>query len=152
MSSLLFIKTTKTTRPMAYCVRKLQMLMVNQIEVHEVRVWKFVNFRKISDIYYTSRLSSQLDEICLQKSLPNSGEQSITNYLKQNDFEYRSHLTIENNLKVEKNVIISKTNTPLPPIKTFGVRVETSIPANQWQTINHKTKRFWLSKPSDRRK
>jgi len=87
-------------------------------------------------------LSSQLDEICLQKSLPNSGEQSITNYLKQNDFEYRSHLTIENNLKVEKNVIISKTNTPLPPIKTFGVRVETSIPANQWQTINHKTKRF----------
>jgi len=30
--------------------------------------------------------------------------QSITDYLKENSVEYRSHLTIENNLKAEKKV------------------------------------------------
>jgi len=52
----------------------------------------------------TARLSSQNNETCLQKHLPISGKLSITNYLKQNAVDYRSHLTIENNLKVEKNV------------------------------------------------
>jgi len=54
----------------------------------------------------TSRLSSQNDEICLQKYLPISGKLSITNYLKQNTVDYRSHLTIENNLKVENKDIL----------------------------------------------
>ena len=52
----------------------------------------------------TSRLSCQNDKICLQKYLPISGKLSITNYLKQNAVDYRSHPTIENNLKVEKKV------------------------------------------------
>ena len=52
----------------------------------------------------SSRLSSENDEICLQKYLPISGKLSITNYLKQNAVDYRSHLPIENNLKVEKKV------------------------------------------------
>jgi len=54
---------------------------------------------------------------CLQKYLPISGKRSITNYLKQNSVDYRSHLTIENNLKVEKRYIISKTSTTFPPPK-----------------------------------
>jgi len=54
----------------------------------------------------TSRLSSKNDEICLQKYLPISGKLSITNYSKQNTVDYRSHLTIENNLKVEKKSIL----------------------------------------------
>ena len=54
----------------------------------------------------TSRLSSQNDEICLQKYLPISGKLSITNYLKQNAVDYRSHVTIENNLKVEKKGVL----------------------------------------------
>jgi len=52
----------------------------------------------------TSRLSSRNSEICLQKYLPISGKLSITNYLKENAVDYRSHLSIENNLNVEKKV------------------------------------------------
>ena len=41
----------------------------------------------------------------------------------------RSHLNTENNLKVEKRYIISKTSTTVHPRqKTLGVRVETNIP------------------------
>jgi len=47
-------------------------------------------------------LSSQNGEICLQKYLPISGKLSITKYLQQNAADYRSHLTIENNLKIGK--------------------------------------------------
>ena len=64
---------------------------------------------------WTPRLSSQNGEICLQKYLPISGKLSITNYLKQNAVDYRSHLTIGNNLKVEKRYIISKTSTTFSP-------------------------------------
>jgi len=39
-------------------------------------------FAKFSDFYYTSRLPTQNGQICLQKSLPISGEVSIANYLK----------------------------------------------------------------------
>jgi len=49
-------------------------------------------------------------EYCLQKSLPNSGKLTITNYLKQNAFAFQTHVSIENNLKI-KNVVISKTST-----------------------------------------
>ena len=84
----------------------------------------------------TSRLSSQNDEICLQKYLSISGKLSITNYLKQNAVDYRSHLTIENNLKVEKRYIISKIGTTFtPPKKTHRVRAETNIPKNSKATI-----------------
>jgi len=77
----------------------------------------------------TSRLSGQNGEICLQKYLPISGKLSITNYLKQNAVDYRSHVTIENNVKVEKRYIISKTSTTFPPPhKTLGVHVKTNIP------------------------
>ena len=54
----------------------------------------------------TSRLSSQNDEIYLQKYLPTNSKLSITNYLKQNAVDYRSHVTIENNLKVEKKGVL----------------------------------------------
>jgi len=75
--------------------------------------------------------SSQNDEICLQKYLPISGKLSITKYLKQNDVEYRSHLTIENNVKVENRYITSKRSTTfLSPQKMLGVRVETNISKN----------------------
>ena len=55
----------------------------------------------------------------------------ITNYLKQNALDYRRHLTIENNLKVEKKVYYfeNKHNSPSPQ-KTFGLRVETNTPKN----------------------
>jgi len=62
-------------------------------------------------------LSSQSGEICLQKYLPVSGKLSTTSYLKQNAVDNRSHLTMENNLKVEKRYIISKTSTTFPPPK-----------------------------------
>jgi len=68
-------------------------------------------------------LYSQNDEICLQKYLPIGGKLSITSYLKQNAADYRSHMTIENNLKVEKRYIISKTDTTFtPPKKRLGPR------------------------------
>jgi len=49
--------------------------------------------------------------------MPISGKLSITNCLKQNALDYRRHLIIENNVKVEKQVryIISKTSTTFPP-------------------------------------
>jgi len=79
----------------------------------------------------TSRLSSQNGKICLQKYLPIGCKLSITNYLKQNAVNYRSHLTIENNLNVEKKVYYfeSKHNFPFPK-KTRGVCIETNIPKN----------------------
>ena len=68
----------------------------------------------------TSRLSLPKWQICLQKYLPIGGKLSITNYLKQNAADYRSHMTIENNLKVEKRYVISKTGTTFtPPQKTL---------------------------------
>ena len=96
----------------------------------------------------TSRLSGQNGKICLQKYLPISGELSITSYLKQNALDYWRHLTIENNLKVEKRYIISKTSTH-PQKNTFGVRVKTNIPKNSkamimlapysgWCLLHHK--------------
>jgi len=76
-------------------------------------------------------LSSQNGETCLQEYLPISGKLSITKYLQQNAVDYRSHLTIENDLKIGKRYIISKTSiTSLPPKKTLGVRAETNIPKN----------------------
>ena len=48
----------------------------------------------------TSRLSSQNDEMCLQKYLPISGKLFLKN--ANSAVDYRSHLTIENNLNVEK--------------------------------------------------
>jgi len=51
-------------------------------------------FGKLSDFYHTLRLSTQNGETCLQKYLPISGNLSISNYLKQNAIDYKSHLTI----------------------------------------------------------
>jgi len=59
-------------------------------------------FGNFFDFYYASRLSDENGEICLQKSLPIKEKRSITNYSKQNDFDYQSHLTTENNFNVEK--------------------------------------------------
>jgi len=72
----------------------------------------------------TSHLSSQHVEICLQKYLPISCRLSITNYLKQNSVDYRSNLTTENNLKVEKKVYYfeNKHNFPLTSQKRSGTR------------------------------
>jgi len=72
----------------------------------------------------TSRLSFQNVEICLQKYLPISGKLSITNYLKQNSVDYRSHLTTENNLKVErKDTLFRKqAQLSLPPKNAWGTR------------------------------
>jgi len=65
-----------------------------------------------------SSQNRQNGEICLQKYLPITGNNiSITNRLKQNAIDYQIHLTIENNLKVEQKVIITKTSTTLPPQK-----------------------------------
>jgi len=81
-------------------------------------------------------LSSQTGEICLQKYLPISGKLLITNYLKQNAVDYRSHLTIEDNLQVEKRYIISNTSTTFPnPKKTLRVRVETNTPTKNSKVI-----------------
>jgi len=69
-------------------------------------------------------LSFQNVEICLQKYLPISGKLSITKYLKQNSVDYRSHLTIENNLKVErKDTLFRKqAQLSLPPKNAWGTR------------------------------
>jgi len=56
-----------------------------------------------------------------------SGKQSTTNYLNKM-LLIQSHLTTENNLKVEKRYIISKeAQLVSPPTETLGVRVETNI-------------------------
>jgi len=69
-------------------------------------------------------LSSQNDEICLQKYPPIGRKLSITSYLKQNAADYRSHMTIENNLKVEKKVYYfeNRHNFHFPPKKRLGTR------------------------------
>jgi len=66
-------------------------------------------------------LFSQNEEIYLQKYLPISGKLSITNYLKQNAVDYGSHLTIENNLNVEKRYNTSENKHKFPsPQKRLG--------------------------------
>jgi len=78
----------------------------------------------------TSRLSSQNDEFFLQKYL--FIRQTINHTpFKQTVVDYcQSHLTIENNLKVEKGILFRKHAQLYPPKKTLGVRVETNIPKN----------------------
>jgi len=54
-------------------------------DMHGVMMFGLENlfiFVKVSDSYYTSRLSNQNGEICLQKHPAISGKLSITNYLK----------------------------------------------------------------------
>jgi len=65
--------------------------------------------------------SRQIGEICLQKYLPISGKLSITSYLKQKAVDYRSRLTIENDLKVKKRYMISKTSTTFLPSQKKNV-------------------------------
>jgi len=76
-------------------------------------------FGKVSDFCYTSRLSAQNGEICLQKYPPTSGKVSITNYLKQNAFDYQAHLPIENKLRNFEN----KHNYP-PRKKRMGTSID----------------------------
>jgi len=83
-------------------------------------------------------LSNQNGEICLQNYLSISGKLSITNNLKQNAVDYRNHLTIENNLKVEKKVYYfeNKHNFPSPQ-KRLGYA--------QRQTYQKNTKAIMLA-------
>jgi len=69
-------------------------------------------------------LSSQNGETCLQEYLPISGKLSITKYLQQNAVDYRSHLTIENDLKIGKKVYYfeNKHNFPPPEKNAWGTR------------------------------
>jgi len=55
---------------------------------------------------------------------------SITNYLKQNAVDYRSHLTIENNWKAEKVYYFENKHSFSHAKKTLGIRVGTNIPKN----------------------
>jgi len=61
----------------------------HEIEVHDIRAWKLFIFRKFSDFYHTSRLSTQKGKICLQKYSPIGRILSITNYWKQNAIDYQ---------------------------------------------------------------
>jgi len=49
-------------------------------------------------------------------------QSQTTNYLKQNDFDYQGHLTIEKWLKVERNYINSKTSTTFSSKNALGTR------------------------------
>jgi len=99
-------------------------------ERSQVRTWgrqtKLVSFprRHLTSLRpCTSRLSRQNGEICLQKYLSIGGKLSITNYLKQNAVSYRSHLTIKNNLNVEKKVYYFESKHNFPPKKVaWGMR------------------------------
>jgi len=59
------------------------------------------HFRYVFFIEHKDTLA-EIVEICLQKSIPWSGKLTITNYLKQHDFGFQTHVTVENNLKVKK--------------------------------------------------
>jgi len=62
--------------------------------------------------------------VCKDTQVPISGKLLITNYLKQNSVGDRSHLTIENNLKVEKKVYYfeNKYNFPSSLKTAWGTR------------------------------
>jgi len=55
---------------------------VHRIEFMTFGLNNLFIFGKVSDFYYTSRLSNQNDEICLQKYPPISAKLSIANYFK----------------------------------------------------------------------
>jgi len=46
----------------------------------------------------------------------------MTSYLRQHEFDFHGHLTIENKLKVEKSFIISKNHNSFPHEKTLCFR------------------------------
>jgi len=58
----------------------------------------------------------------LQTYLPVSGNLSITNYLKQNAVDYLSHLTKDNNLKVDKKVYYFENKHNFPSKNAWGTR------------------------------
>ena len=78
---------------------------------------------KFSDLYYTSRLSTQNGKICLQKYPPISVKVSITNYLKQNVIDYQCQLTIENKFKIGKMQLFRKKHNSPPPKKRMGTNI-----------------------------
>jgi len=78
-------------------------------------------FGKVSDFYYTSRLSTQNGQICLQKYPPISVKISITNYLKQNAIDYQCHLTIR--LRSEKRSYFEKKHNSPRPKKRMGTNI-----------------------------
>ena len=74
---------------------------------------------------------------------------SVANYqsqkMKQNAVDYRNHLTIENNLKVEKKVYYfeNKHNFPFSH-KTLGVCVEANTPKNS-KAIMHFARKLFIA-------
>jgi len=63
---------------------------------------KTLFFGERSNFYYTSRSSSQYDEVCSPK-IPGSQWQTLNHKLIETRyFDYQGHLTTENNLKVDK--------------------------------------------------
>jgi len=62
-----------------------------------------------------------------KRTRSNERRRTITNYLKQNAVDYRSHLTIDNNLKVEEKVCYLENKRNFPHKKTVGVRAERNI-------------------------
>jgi len=65
--------------------------------------------------------------------------------LKQNAVDYRNHLTIENNLKVEKKVYYFETKHNFPfSHKTLGVCVEANTPKNS-KAIMHFAKKLFIA-------
>ena len=49
-----------------------------------------------------------------KRTRSNERRRTITNYLKQNAVDYRSHLTIDNNLKVEEKVCYLENERNFP--------------------------------------
>ena len=93
------------------------------VEVHDFRTWKFVHFRNIFLFLSHITIVYPKSRNLVTTYPPISGKLSITNYLKQNAIDCWSHMTIENNLKVEISAFISKTSTTLPREKNaWGTR------------------------------
>jgi len=79
----------KSRNAASYSLYKTHAVLCSKItDVKLCMEWKFVTlglenlfiFGKVSDFYYTSRLSHQNGEICLEKYSPISDKLSITNY------------------------------------------------------------------------
>jgi len=87
---------------------------VHGIEVHDVRTSRFVFFGKCP-IFVTHRdyLPKMAKFVC-KNTRQSAAKVSITNYLKQNAFDYQRHLAIENQLKVERKVFRKTSKTLFP--------------------------------------
>ena len=134
---------------------------VHGIEVHDIRIWKFVYFRKLFRflLHNTRGVTRGHNSQCAESLLGAKKSQHCHKHFFQNS----TFASERPQVRTWGYQTCFFTQAPSNLVKPLRIRIVwpkwrnlfTKTPAHQWQTINHKlfnTKCCWLSKSFDHRK